>query len=328
MKSMQLDVLTVGNALIDAFLTIQDADEKIRLDRQKKEFLLGAGEKIQLDNCVFEVGGNACNVAVGLSRLGFRTGLLAEIGEDEFSDTIITRLQKEQVVTSHVKRSGQSSFAIGINFQGERTLFVQHVEREHQFSLHEVVTHAIYLTSIGRKWHHVYQQVRDFVKKHDVFLALNPGTKQLQDAPGFIRDLLPYTQVLFINKEEGLRLIGQESGKGDIKHLLTSLVSLGVQTVVVTDGNKGSYVVDAFGKMYHAPIYDSPIIERTGAGDGYSTGFFAALLAGKGVTEAMRWGSLNAAGVIGKVGAQPGLLTIQEMEQLLDDEKAVPITEL
>jgi sugar/nucleoside kinase (ribokinase family) len=325
---MQLDVLTVGNALIDAFLTIKDADEKITLDRQTRTFRIGAGEKIQLDNCVFEVGGNACNVGVGLARFGFTTGLMAEIGEDEFSDTIISRLEKEHVVTTHVKRSGQSSFAIGINFQGERTLFVQHVEREHIFSFHPVVTHAIYLTSIGRKWHHVYQQVRDFVKKHDTFLALNPGTKQLQDAPGFIRDLLPYSQVLFINREEGLRLIGQETGHADTKHLLTALVSLGAQTVVVTDGNKGSYVVDPFGKMYHAPIYDAPIIERTGAGDGYSTGFLAALLFGKGVTEAMRWGSFNAAGVIGKVGAQPGLLTAKEMETYLEDEKAVPVTEL
>jgi sugar/nucleoside kinase (ribokinase family) len=325
---MQLDVLTVGSALIDAFLTIHDANEQIHLDKKTKEFRFGAGDKIQLDSCVFEVGGNGCNVAVGLSRLGLKAGFMAEIGEDEFSEKILKRLHHEDVDTSFIKQQGQSSFAVGINFHGERTLFVDHVEREHIFSLHTLVTHSIYLTSVGHTWHHVYQHVKDYVKKHDTFLALNPGTKQLHEGAGFIRELLPHTQVLFINMEEGLRLIGQERNKRDIAYLLSALSAFGTDTVVVTDGNKGSYVIDAFGKMYHASVYDAPIVERTGAGDAYATGFLAALLSGRGTTEAMRWGSFNAAGVIGKVGAQPGLLTIREMEALLDEEEGVTVKEL
>ena len=70
--------------------------------------------------------------------------------------------------------------------------------------------------------------------------------------------------------------------------------------------------------MYHAPIRNVPVIERTGAGDAYSTGFLAGLLFGKDVTEAMRWGSANATSVIGKIGAQPGLLTKKQMHDVLD----------
>jgi ribokinase len=325
---MQVDVLTVGNALIDAFLTIHDANEQIILDRTKGEFRLGAGDKVQLDDCLFEVGGNACNVAVGLSRLGLRTGLMAEIGEDEFSEKILHRLNDEKVETALVKRKGQSSFAMGINFRGERTLFVQHVEREHDFAFRHVKPHCIYLTSIGDKWRHVYHGVKDLIRQENIFLALNPGTKQLHEGAGFIRELLPHVQVLFINKEEGFRLIGQESGKKDLPFLLSAIASFGVQTVVITDGNKGSYVSDAFGRMYHAGIYDAPVVERTGAGDGYATGFLGALLSGRGTAEAMQWGSFNAAGVIGKVGAQPGLLSGKEMEDLLEEDEAVKVREV
>lgn len=318
---MQLDVLTIGSGLIDAFLTIHDANEHIHLDKAKNEFRLTAGEKIQLDTCIFEVGGNACNVSVGLSRLGLSVGLMAEIGEDEFADKIMTRLESEGVATDKVQRKGQSSFAMGLNYKGERTLFVEHVEREHHFSLHGIDATCLYLTSMGHSWHHVYQTVRDYARMHEVFLALNPGTKQLKDAPGFIRDMLSVTDVLFINKDEGFRLIGQESGRHDLSMLLQSLHMLGAKTVVVTDGGNGSYVLDTQNVMYHSPIRHVPIIERTGAGDAYSTGFLAALLLGKDVTEAMRWGSANATSVIGKIGAQPGLLTKKQMHDILEEHE-------
>lgn len=316
---MDLDVLSVGNGLIDAFITIHDANAHIRLDKEKQEFRLSAGEKIQLDSCVFEVGGNACNVAVGLSRLGFTTGLMAEIGADEFGDSIIARLTKEKVAVTKVKRKGQSSFGIGLNYKSERTLFVQHVEREHHFSLHGVSPVCIYLTSMGHSWHHVYQMVRDHVKRSETLLALNPGTKQLKDAPGFIRDMLPVTDILFINKEEGFRLIGQETGKREMPMLLSALRTLGADTVVVTDGGNGSYVIDGTEKMYHAPVLRVPAIERTGAGDSFATGFLAGILSGKDVTQAMLWGTLNASSVIGKIGAQPGLLTKRQMHDAIDE---------
>lgn len=325
---MQLDVLTVGNGLIDAFLAIHDANEHIHLDKQTNEFRLKAGEKIQLDSCVFELGGNACNVAVGLSRLGLKTGLLAEIGEDEFSEKIINRLKKENVDTSLIQRKGESSFAIGLNFQGERTLFIEHVEREHAFSFSDVSSHAMYLTSIGQQWHHVYQKARDYARSHSVFFALNPGTMQLREGGGFLRELLPYTDVLFINKEEGFRLIGQATAGQDIRVLLRALIELGVHTVVVTDGEQGSFVTDPQGKIYHAPVSEAAIVERTGAGDAYATGFIAALLSGRDVTEAMQWGSLNAASVIGKVGAQPGLLRTQDMAAQLESEKRLVVEEM
>ena len=64
-------------------------------------------------------------------------------------------------------------------------------------------------------------------------------------------------------------------------------------------------------------ILPAPVVERTGAGDSFGTAFTAALCRGKDVREAMRWGTLNAAGVIQKIGPQDGLLTITELNRFL-----------
>ena len=66
-------------------------------------------------------------------------------------------------------------------------------------------------------------------------------------------------------------------------------------------------------------IFDMPVIERTGCGDSYSTGFICALSCGRDIPEAMRWGAINAAFVSQKIGAQEGLLRKDELREILKD---------
>ncbi len=308
------DCITVGNAVIDAFLTLQDNDHTIKLN--KPERLLGVpyGQKILLSSSEFLLGGNACNVGVGLRRAGFTTALVAELATDEFSEKILNGLKEEKVDLSHIIRNkGQSSFSIGINFQGERTLFVEHQEREHPFFFDTIKTDLIYLTSLGHTWTHVYERIAHFVaKEHETVLAFNPGSLQFKDGVTTFSFLLPLTTILFINKEEAEKIATR---KEDAKELLPLLKDKGPRIVVITDGEKGSYCIDERGSIYHKEALHIPVVERTGAGDAYAAGFLAAYLKKKTIAECMRWGTHNAASVISKIGSQKGLLTLEELEQ-------------
>jgi len=57
--------------------------------------------------------------------------------------------------------------------------------------------------------------------------------------------------------------------------------------------------------------------ERTGAGDAFGSGFLSALIHGKGMDEALLWGTCNSASVIGYTGSQKGLLKLEEMDEWL-----------
>jgi ribokinase len=59
------------------------------------------------------------------------------------------------------------------------------------------------------------------------------------------------------------------------------------------------------------------LVEATGAGDAFATGFIAALFHGYPAAEAMRWGSANSASVVTKIGPQDGLLRVMEMKKML-----------
>jgi len=322
-----LDVACVGNAKIDAFLSIHEETKYVRNNIETDELCIKSGEKIQVDRCEFLLGGNAANVAVGLTRLGLKTGLYAEIGSDELSQKIINTLKEESVHRDFVTQSkGQaSSFSVIINFKGERTIFSEHVDRPHNFNFDNISTKSIYLTSLGHEWKKPYKKVFNFIKNAKCLLAFNPGTLQIQEGHKGVADVLSITDILFVNKEEAarivnyeLRIMNQGQNKEEIRQLLEMLHKLGPKIVAITDRENGSYVIDEKGEMFTYGTVPCAVVEKTGAGDAYSTGFLAAILHGLSIKEAMRWGAANAASVIEKVGAQQGLLHKNDMERKLN----------
>ena len=304
------DVVCIGNAKIDTFLALHETNDHLRLIKETNELCIKSGEKIIVEKTEVLLGGDAANMSVGVSRLGLNAAIIAEIGKDEFAQKIINTLNQENVDSTNILQTDgqQSSFSTIINYKGERIIFSEHVRRSHDFNLENVSAKWIYLTSLGEEWQNIYLKTADFVAKTQCFLAFNPGTLQIKKGRDNLKDVLIITNLLLVNKEEGEDLLNFEHGQKDIEEIIKDLQKLGPKIVVVTDGKNGSLAIDDKGNVFKKDIIETEIIEKTGAGDAYSSGFLSALINNKSVTEAMEWGTKNAASVIGKIGAQAGLL--------------------
>jgi sugar/nucleoside kinase (ribokinase family) len=155
----------------------------------------------------------------------------------------------------------------------------------------------------------------EFKKTHDVKLAFNPGTIQLEKRGKLFMDALEKTDYLFVNKQEAQEILyGKEltlikENDNQMKKLLYGLKGLGAKNIIVTDGDNGSFVQTENNEFFNLGIMTTEVVEKTGAGDAYTAGFLAALLNGQPVGEAMRWGTLDAASVVQRIGAEEGLLT-------------------
>jgi sugar/nucleoside kinase (ribokinase family) len=75
----------------------------------------------------------------------------------------------------------------------------------------------------------------------------------------------------------------------------------------MTDGIGGSYAADG-NRFLRTGILAVPVVDRTGAGDGYSATVMTALQLGRPLPVAMAWGTVQAASVVGVFGGTPGLL--------------------
>ena len=72
----QFDLIVVGGASADTFLNLVENDPKWRLNLKTKEICFRYGEKITVESSEVHMGGNAQNVSVGISRLGYSVALM------------------------------------------------------------------------------------------------------------------------------------------------------------------------------------------------------------------------------------------------------------
>lgn len=320
------DVLCIGDAKLDTFLKIEEAEGKFKFDSTENELIFKHGEKISVDKTYISIGGNAANVTVGLTRLDIKATIAAEIGDDEFSLKIINAFAKENIDRGFIKqtRGTFTSFSVALAFKNDRTLFSQHQNRKHDFNYEMASAKWIYLTSLGNDWTTPYQKALSHAATHNAQIAFNPGTIQLNEKSQVVDEVLKKTNIFFINREEAKRLIygpDNENMPDNINLLLTSVKKLGPRNVVITDGDNGSFAIDSNNNYFHQDRIPCTIVELTGAGDSFATGFMAAVIHNLSMQDAMLWGSHNAASVVSSVGAQDGLLKREQLEERIYGSK-------
>lgn len=306
---MELDLITIGDPTIDTFLKIHDAHLALQVRPDQTQLCIDYADKIPVDEFHRMPAGNCVNAAVAAGRLGLRVGIYGFTGADAEGRSILSDLQREGIETSlmAVDRRHSTNASTALVFRGERTLFVWHQPRN--YHLPELPPVAwIYATSVGPRGaavNRLHDALCSHLKRHPTRLAFSPGTHQLRMGARALAPLLQASEVLLLNRHEACELTHVE---GDPKAMLEALMRLGPKTVVMTDGTRGSYAFDG-NRYLRTGVLSVPVVDRTGAGDGYSATLVAALQLGRPLPVAMAWGTVQASSVVGVFGATPGLMS-------------------
>ena len=319
MENNQFQLLSIGDASLDTFITPSESETMCSLDTKKCLICFRYGEKIPVKNLEFSIGGNAANNAVGATRLGIKTAIVLTLGADYIGNQIVQALGAEKLDLTYViqQPATNSNYSSIVTYGGERTIFTYHAPRSYEFPVKLPITPWVYLTSMGQSFRPFYNHVSDWLAKNpDIKVAFNPGSWQIKSGLETIAGIMRRTNIVFVNREEAEKLTGSSPSQGKEKELLTALSGLGPKVSVITDGGNGAFLYD--GKKY-LKVGTLPVdpYERTGAGDAFGSGFLSAVIKGKTYEEALIWGTLNSASVIGYVGSQKGLVREQDLPEWL-----------
>lgn len=319
-----LDLLLIGDASLDVFITPTESETLCRLDDKDCLICFTYGDKIPVKNLEFSIGGNAANNAVGTTRLGIKSAAVLTLGDDDIGNQITEKLKKESVDISYVVQqpSTNSNYSTIVIYAGERTIFSYKAPRKYDFPIQLPTTAWIYLTSMGRAFKPIHKKVCEWLRENpETKLAFNPGSRQIRAGSDALTDIFKVTYTAYVNRKEAEILTGFSDSQGKEKELLKALSSLGPKVSIITDGGNGSFVFDG-DKYYKAGVLPVDAYERTGAGDAFGAGCISALIKGKNFEEALLWGTLNSASVIGHIGAQKGLLREEEMATWIERAKS------
>ncbi|MEK7608805.1 MAG: carbohydrate kinase family protein [Patescibacteria group bacterium] len=317
---MDYDFVAIGDIVTDAFIRLKEASVHCSVDKENCEICMRFADKIPYEDVyVVPAVGNSANAAVAASRLGLKTGLVANIGDDFQGKECISALTRNGVSTEFVKThiGIKTNYHYVLWYEDDRTILIKH--EAYDYALPEINSPKwIYLSSLGGNGATFHKTIEQYLDVHpDVKLAFQPGTFQIKMGHEALKKIYNRTEVFFCNKEEAQRIL--KTDEHDIKTLLQKIHALGPKVVSITDGPDGAYARDYDGKVWRTVKYPDPKppYERTGAGDAFSATFAVALAHGLPVSEALRWGPINSMSVVQYVGAQEGLLTRAQIEEYL-----------
>ena len=318
--------LSIGGATYDLF--VRTGPGVLQEDRTGNVLLLPLGSKIRVDQVIETCGGGAANTAVGLARLGCASHFCGILGSDQWGQRQLENFKKEGVDArcTTIVEGETSSFSIILSAgSGERVIFYDPGTNAH---LHDVTFDResiarmqwIYLNHIHEASGMIEQNIASILAESpDVRLTWNPGGNQLKR--GIVdpsnKTLLRETDVIICNREEAMQFAAAASEAA----ARTALLAAGVRIVCICNGKEGATTSDGT-TTWHCPIIeDAEVVDTTGAGDAFGTGFTWALTQDLPLSDALRAGTINATSVIGTMGAEAGLLTDIEMRAQLKTTK-------
>ncbi|MFA5029324.1 MAG: PfkB family carbohydrate kinase [Patescibacteria group bacterium] len=314
-QNKKYDLVVIGGATRDILFYSKEG-ELISTNNIARQRMLAFeyGAKIYADRVFTEFGGGAVNVAVGGARLGLRTAVICRVGNDQNGREVIENLKEKKVDVSLVKidRSAVTGFSIILTINNPAK---EHVALLHRGANEMLSASDLALGKLKTEWFYLpalpkvgWEKIMEAVIRQKVKVAWNPGRYQLEKIDK-IKKFLPQIKLLIVNRDEALEFRKLKEIKGLLKHIK----SLGPELVVITDGAKGAYVYDGK-KYYFMKAASVKNINTIGVGDAFGAGFTSALIYGKNIKQALRWGIINSAAVVSNIGAQKGLLNLRQIK--------------
>lgn len=310
------DCITIGDIKLDTFTVLDDASVECQLGKPGCFLCVEYGKKIPVKDIDVQIAGSAPNVAAGLARMKFHSAVFSMMGKDSIYQMALEKMKKEKVNAQYIKplANKKSSFAVVLNYKGEKTILAAH--EPYEYRLPKLgKTKWVYVCELGSGYKKLYAELIKKVAADHTHIAMNPGAFQIEEKNKILYDLMKKTTLLFLNLGEARALTNLEPTASP-QDIVAAAWRFNKKQIVITDGRNGAYGFDGE-TMLFLPMFPGERVEATGAGDSFACGTLAGIMKGLALPEAIKWGAVNSASVVQFVGPTAGLLSITEIKKRL-----------
>ena len=310
------NVLGLGNAIVDLFLDVSDAEfEKLQFERGTMRLVepdeqASLVERVHKQNPQMAAGGSVANSMIALTQLGGQAAFIGCVGDDLFGKFYGTEFTRLGVHLANPALPGETTGTCVclITSDAERTMRTSLAVSSHLAARH-VSESAVrdsdwlfiegYLFANPATGQAAIRRAIDLAKVHGVKVVLTCSDAFIPQVFGeAFGEALDEADMLFANAAEAMTLTGER----DVTHAFDALKRR-LQNVVVTDGPHGAHV--AFGgQVAHVPAVKCEPVDLTGAGDMFAGAFLYGVTHGVAPAAAAKAANALCARVITQVGAR------------------------
>jgi len=280
------------------------------------------------------VGGSPANIAIGSAKLGLRAGFVGKIADD----------QHGRFIRGYMERAGIDVSGLTVDTEGHKTgLAFTEIKSPDECSI------LMYRDDVADLYLRPDEVDEDYIRRAGMLvvsgtaLAQSPSREAVLTAVQaakkhgvkivFELDYRPYTwktpeetAVYYsLVAEQAHIVIGtrdeydiMENAVGGANEATTAnLFKHAPEIVVIKHGVEGSYAYTREGGTFRAHAYRTQVLKTFGAGDSYASAFLYALIRGKDLETALRYGSASASIVVSRHSSSDAMPAVEEIEALI-----------
>ena len=251
-------------------------------------------------------GGDTVTTAVAIARLGGNVTYLTKVGNDGFSEFILSSLQKENIDTSLIKTNDEQNgmYIVSHTLDNKEVLYYKRKTAATKLSIEDIDEETIkklkliYSTgvvqSLSASSRELVRESFRLAKANDVLTAYDPNYTSCfmnsEDTKEYFEEIIDLTDVVFLSlKNDAVRLYEIES----IDKAMNYFWDRGVKVVVIKSHIDNGYYTGYNGEITFTEFYNSQkAIDTTASGDVFNGGFLYALTNGYTPSDAAKFASV------------------------------------
>jgi 5-dehydro-2-deoxygluconokinase len=289
------------------------------------------------------VGGSPANIAIGSSKLGLKAGFIGKIADD----------QHGRFIEQYMRGAGIDTSNMVVDKEGHKTgLAFTEILSPEECSI------LMYRQDVADLYLAPSEVNEDYIKKSKVLLvsgtalAQSPSREAVLKAINLAKknavkvifelDYRPYTWKSTDETAVYYSLVADQADvvigtrdefdvmeniqAGNNENTLNYLFTHSPDLVVIKHGVEGSYAYTKSGERFRGLAYKTNVLKTFGAGDSYASAFLYALISGRDIETALKYGSASASIVVSKHSSSEAMPTAEEIEALIAKNETILVS--
>ena len=283
-----------------------------------------------VDSIEIFTGGNAMTASLNLKKMGLNSAIIGRIGKDSFGEFLKNKLIAQGVNTDSLAEdcNVQTSASVALSSSdGERT-FLHCVGANKTFSINDVnwdiikQSKIVFVTGTFLLDTFDGSQTAVFLKKCKELgkiTALDVCWDSKNNWNRLLVNAYPYIDIFLPSIQEAEKLSDIYE---DLDKTANFFLESGVSKVVIKLGAEGALLKESIEEDYIIipSCKNIKVVDTTGAGDSFCSGFLAALAKGNSIKNCVSFANVAGAYCVMKRGATTGIKSYDEMYKFMEEK--------
>lgn len=300
------DVLTVGELLVDMISTNYVEDK---------------------DNITYRpyFGGSPSNIAMNIKRLGINSIVVSAVGNDRLGTFLVNHLKEANMSTDHIQTGDNSTSMVLVNksknspvpiFYRGADFHIKITPELENILLNSKVLHFSCWPISKNPSRHTIEKMVDIAKNNNVLVCFDPNYHPMiweegENGTEYVKSFIKKADIVKPSEDDAERLFGKDTPKKQIEKFL----SLGANLVIMTLGEEGAIVSNGK-ELVKFDTLATEVIDTTGAGDAFWSGFYTGIVKNYTIKEALACGFAVCAYKLKYTGAVVGLPKLEVIKAM------------